>query len=308
MSPRSEIVTFDAAVGRLASRQRSLITHAQAAGLGATPAMIRTRLGTGRWVQVARGLYRLSGAHVTWHQRAVGACLLAGPGAVVSHRSAAVIWGVSGFRPGPLEITVPHGHSGRNALAAVHRTLDLPRGDRAVHEHIPLTRPARTLLDLAGRVGPNLLVEGVDDVLCRRLVTLDHLRRRLDECGKRHGTKALRTILDAWRPDGIPANVAEMRIGRLLLDAGYTGFVPQYEILHEGEFVARVDLGNPRPRVAIELDSFRWHAGRGPFRSDRVRTNRIVAAGWRLLRATPEDVTDGRELVRAVRQVTAVAA
>jgi hypothetical protein len=304
----SAILAFDAAAARLASRQRSLITHEQAFGLGATPAMVHTRLATGRWVLVARGLYRVNGSPVTWHQRTLGACLLAGPAAVVSHRSAAVIWGLSGFRPGPLEITVPPGQSTRNALAAVHRSIYLPRGDRTVHDRIPVTRPARTVLDLAGRVSPELLEEGVDDGLCRRLVTLDDLQRRLDQCGKRHGTTTLRAILQAWNVDGMPANVAEMRIARLLLDAGYTGFVPQYEIFHGGEFVARVDLGDPEPKIAVETDSFRWHAGRGPFRSDRVRGNRIAAAGWTVLRATPEDAADGRELLRSLGRILAVAA
>jgi hypothetical protein len=301
------ILSFDASVARLASRQRSLISHGQAVGLGATPAMVHTRLAAGRWVLVARGLYRVNGSPVTWHQRALGACLLAGPGAVVSHRSAAVIWGLSGFRPGPLEITVPPGRSARNALAAVHRSIDLPRGDRTVHDRIPVTRPARTVIDVAGRVSPELLEEGVDDALCRRLVTLDDLQWRLDR-GKRHGTTTLRAILEAWNAGGMPANVAEMRIARLLADAGYTGFVPQFEIFHHGEFVARVDLGDPGPRVAIETDSFRWHAGRGPFRSDRVRGNRIAAAGWTVLRATPEDAADGRELLRSLGAVLAVAA
>jgi len=302
------ILTFDAAVARLASRQRSLITHAQVVGLGASPAMIHTRLVTGRWVQVARGLYRVGGAPVTWHQRALGACLLAGPAAVASHRSAAVIWGLSRFRAGPLEITVPPGRSSRNPLAVVHRSVELPRADRTTHDRVPVTRPVRTVLDLAGRLRPDLLEEAVDDVLCRRLARFDDLRRRLEDAGPRRGTIALRTILEAWNPDGVPANVAEMRILRLLLDAGFTGFVPQHEIHHDGELVARVDLGDPPTRVAIELDSFRWHAGRGPFRSDRVRGNRIAAAGWTLLRAVPEDALDGRELLRAVRRLVPAAA
>ncbi len=118
----------------------------------------------------------------------------------------------------------------------------------------------------------------------------------------------MRAILEAWNPERTAANVAEMRIARGLVEAGFTGFVPQYEIFHEGGFVARIDLGDPSPKVAIELDSFRWHAGRGPFRSDRVRGNRIVAAGWTLLRATPEDAADGRELLRAVRRLIPEAA
>ncbi|MDQ3895961.1 MAG: hypothetical protein M3326_01715, partial [Actinomycetota bacterium] len=68
--------------------------------------------------------------------------------------------------------------------------------------------------------------------------------------------------------------------------------VRQHEIRHQGGFVARVDLAYPDDRLAIELDGFRWHAGRGPFRSDRLRRNRIEAAGWRLLETAPDDVAE----------------
>ncbi len=233
---------------------------------------------------------------------------MAGPGAVVSHRSAAVVWGVSGFRPGPLEITVPAGRSGRNSLARVHRSDRLPARDSTTRQRIPVTRPARTIVDLAGRVGPELLEEAVDDVLCRRLVPLDKLRRRADELGRRRGSRALRTVLEAWTPGALPAGVAEMRIVRRLLAAGLPEPERQHEIRQDGELVARVDLAYPAERVAIELDSFRWHAGRGPFRSDRVRGNRIEAAGWRVLRATPEDAELGHGLVRAARALVRVAA
>ncbi|MEA2716660.1 MAG: hypothetical protein QOI99_977 [Actinomycetota bacterium] len=300
--------SFDAAVARLASRQRSLITHAQVVGLGGTPAMIHTRLASGRWILVGRGIYRLGGAPVTWHQRALAACLVAGPGAVVSHRSAAVVWGVSGFRPGPLEITVPEGRSTRNVLATVHRSADIPRADRTKRDGIPVTAGARMLVDLAGRVTPELVEEAVDDVLCRRLATLEAVVRRVDRLGHRRGLEALRSVLQAWNGEGVPANVAEMGIVRVLLGAGLPPPVRQQEIFDAGELVARVDLAYPQAKLAIELDSFRWHAGRGPFRSDRVRGNRIAALGWRVLRATPEDVSDGRELVRAARGMLSVAA
>jgi hypothetical protein len=302
------IETFDALVARVAGRQRGLITHAQVVGLGATQAMIHTRLATGRWALVARGLYRLGGAPVTWHQRALGACLLSGPGAVVSHRSAAVIWGVSGFRAGALEISVPQQRSGRNALAVVHRPLELPRSDRTTRDRVPVTRPVRLLADLAARVSPELLEEAVDDLLCRRLVELEKVVRRVDASASRRGIDVLRRILRAWDGEGVPANVAEMRIVRVLVDAGLPPPVRQYEIWVDGVLVARVDLAYPWARLALELDSFRWHAGRGPFRSDRVRGNRIAAAGWGVLRATPEDAADGRELVGTVGRMLSVAA
>ncbi len=97
-------------------------------------------------------------------------------------------------------------------------------------------------------------------------------------------------MLEAWNGEVLPAGVAEMRVVRGLLAAGLPEPVRQHEILHDGLFVARVDLAYPEHRLALELDGFRWHAGRGPFRSDRLRRNRVETAGWRLLEAAPEDV------------------
>ncbi len=302
------LATLEVVISRLAARQHGLVSRAQVLGLGATVAMIEHRLATGRWIRVGGGVYRLAGVPVTWRQRALAACLIAGPQAFVSHRTAAALWGFSGFRPGPLELTVAAGRSARNSLATVHRSVHLPPADLTVHDRIPVTRPLRTLLDLASRVRPELLEEAVDDVLCRRMVELDKLVRRLDSSASRRGMTVLRAILDMWDGEGVPANVAEMRIVRVLVDAGLPPPVRQYEIWVDGELIARVDLAYPWARLAIELDSFRWHAGRGPFRSDRLRDIRLAAVGWRVLRATPEDASDGRELVAAARRILSVAA
>lgn len=102
----------------------------------------------------------------------------------------------------------------------------------------------------------------------------------------------MREVLAAWNGDGVAEGAAEMRVVRGLLAAGLPAPVRQHEIWHNGVFLARVDLAYPPFRLAMELDGFRWHAGRGPFRSDRLRRNRIEAAGWRLLEAAPEDVDD----------------
>jgi very-short-patch-repair endonuclease len=275
---------MDAAIARIAVRQHGLLLRSQALGAGATDSKIETRLATGRWVLVARGLYRLSGVPVTWKQRALAACLVSGTGAVVSHRSAAVLWGVSGFRPGRIEITVPPGRSNRNALARVHRSAV----DGTRRDGIPVTRPARMVMDLAGVVGSDMLEEAVDDVLCRRLCRLDELTAPRG----RRGSAVLRAVLDAWNGDALPDGVAEMRVVRRLLDVGLPQPARQHEIHHKGQFVARVDLAYPDDRLAIELDGFRWHAGRGPFRSDRLRRNRIEAAGWRLLETAPDDIAE----------------
>src|SRR4051794_16156230 len=199
---------MDAEVARVAGRQHSLVLREQALACGLTDRMIHRRGTTGRWVLVAPGLYRIAGVPVTWHQRALAACLVSGSGAVVSHRAAAVVWGVSGFRPGPLDITVPLGRSGRNTLARVHRST--VEGVR--REGIPVTPPSRLVLDLAGAVSGDALEEAVDDVLCRRLCRLDEL-----DGGR---SRALRAVLEAWAGDGLPDGAAEMRVVRRLLAAG----------------------------------------------------------------------------------------
>jgi predicted transcriptional regulator of viral defense system len=127
---------MDAAIAHLALRQHGLLLRAQVLDVGVTDAMIDHRIRSGRWARVCAGLYRLAGVPVSWRQRALAACLVAGPGAVVSHRSAAVLWGLSGFRPGPIEITVPNGHSVRSPLARVHRTAEVSRVVRTgCHSH-----------------------------------------------------------------------------------------------------------------------------------------------------------------------------
>ena len=273
---------MDADIARVASRQHGLFLRSQATAVGATESKIETRLTTGRWVLVSRGVYRIAGVPVTWKQRALAACMVSGPEAVVSHRSAAVLWGVSGFRPGPIDVTVPPGRSNRSPLARVHRSA--VEGIR--RDGIPVTRPARMLADLAAVVGADALEEAVDDVLCRRLCRLDELTAPVG----RRGTGALRAVLDAWNGDAVPDGVAEMRVVRRLLAVGLPQPFRQHEIHDRGQFVARVDLVYPDHRLAIELDGFRWHAGRGPFRSDRLRRNRIEAAGWRLLETAPDDI------------------
>ena len=277
---------MDALIARIAAGQHGLFLRQDALAVGMTDAQIEYRVRTGRWVRVTPGVYRLAGVPVTWNQRALSACLAAGDKAVISHRSAAVVWGLSGFRPGRIELTVPDGRSVRSRLATVHRSADLL--SPAKRYGLPVTRPSRTILDLAGVVNGDLLEEAVDDVLCRRLCRLDELVA----APRRRGSGALREVLSAWNGDGIAEGVAEMRVVRALLAEGLPAPVRQYEIWVNGVFIARVDLAYPPIRLAMELDGFRWHAGRRRFRSDRMRRNRVEAAGWRLLEAAPEDIDD----------------
>lgn len=299
-------IDLDQIVHRLAARQYGLITRTQALELGYTSAMIVGRLRSRRWVRVVAGVYRLAGTTVSWHQRAMAACLDAGLPVAVSHRSAAVLLGASGVRQGPIEISVPESRRGPSGVARVHRVRALERSDITRVAGISVTKPARTLIDVASVVSPAVLEEVVDDFLCRRLVSLDRLERRVSDLGGRGkvGIGVLRTILAAWTTGPLPATVAEMRVIRCLLSRGLPQPARQHEIFRRGKLLARVDLAYPEASLAIELDSFRWHGGRRPFDSDRARRNRVEGAGWHVLQATPDAIeSGGSDLCAAVEQL-----
>lgn len=237
-----------------------------------------------------RACMALAGVPATWRQRALAACLIGGPGAVMSHRSAAVLWGVSGFRPGPLEITVPASRSSRHPFALAHRS-DVAIRDRTVRDRVPVSRAGRMLVELSGVVSGSALEEAVDDVLCRRLVALDELVRRATGMGNRRGRRALRAVLGAWNAEALPDGVAEMRIVRQLLAAGLPEPVRQHETMStDGSWPGSIWLtrsgGWPwRSRFPLASRSPAVPQRSHPGQPDRGR-------GWRLLRAAPEDGAD----------------
>jgi hypothetical protein len=282
----------DGAAARVMARQHSLITLEQARVAGLSEGMVHERVRAGAWSRFGGGVYGAAGVERTWTQKAVAACLIAGPGAVVSGRSAAVVWELSGFRPGPLHILVPDGRSTRNALARVHRTKDLPMRDVTTRHGLPVTRPARTLFDLTADVPRHVLEEAVDDALCRRLTTLAEVEARLDDLsGPGRSSRNLKLVLAPWEPGPLPANVREMRVLRALLARG----VPRPERQHvirdaRGRFVGRADLAWPAARVLLETHSLRWHATPGGLARDEVREARLTGAGWLVLWCEPPDI------------------
>ena len=138
----------DARVAALAAKQHGLLTRTQATGLGATRSMIQYRIGTRRWDQVAADVFRIVGSPLTWRQDLLAAVLAWGPGSAASHRAAAPIFSMSGFSPGRIELTVPRSRKRTHGKGTVHRH-PLFRSDVTTVDGIPVTTPARTLIDLA---------------------------------------------------------------------------------------------------------------------------------------------------------------
>ena len=272
-------------MGRLAAEQHGVFTREQARACGLTEGRIRMRLESGRWERLHSAVYRLAGARATPRQALLTACLWGGPGATVSHRSAAALHRLPGG-PAGVEITVTRGRLLRDPSILAHRTGPLPTVDVTDVDGIPVTTVARTLVDLAAVLPPEALEEALDAALSAGRVPRPRLVWRLDELAAkgRPGVEVLRSLLEARAPAApVPASVLETRLGRVLVGSGLPAPVWGHEVRAAGRLMV-LDCAYPRVRLTVEGDGWQSHSGRAQWEDDLARQNLLVAAGWTVLR------------------------
>lgn len=279
-------------LARLASTQHGLVERAAVLAAGVTASTLQRWLKAGR-LQVAHpGVYRLAGAPVTWAQQVLAAVLASGVRAAASHRSAARLWGLLDGDE-VVEISVPRRQVRHLRGVVVHRSLDLASAPAVARSRIPTTDPMRTLIDLGAVVGAAQVEQAFNRALETRLLTAPAVQRRLDLLGRRGrvGAGVLRSVLDD-RALGAEQSDSELecRMASVLRRGGLPPAVFQYEVRHDGCFVARIDFAYPDLRLAIEVDGFEKHSTPAAFQSDLDRQNRLVELGWNVLRFTWNDV------------------
>ena len=282
----------DRSIARLAAKQNGVFSRKQALHLGATRGVIEHRLRSGRWERLTRDVFVVAGSPSTWLRSLTAAILAWGDDVAASHRAAAAIRGLLGCSPGAIEVTVPRGRR-RDGPGLVHR-IPLDRIDFTIVHGIPVTTPARTLIDLTSVLPSTSVEEILDDTVARGMVSLPLLRRRFEALARpgRPGTAAMRRLLTSRDPAiATPTNVFERRLMRLLLRAGLPLPASQFEVRAAGRLIAVPDFAYPDLKLAIEADGYRWHAGRSRWDSDRARHNRLTLLGWRLIHVTWTDLT-----------------
>lgn len=179
----------------------------------------------------------------------------------------------------------------------------IPPEDITTIDGIPVTKPARTLLDLA-TVEPVEVVERcLDDALRRRLVSLPFLERWLQGNKRHRGARILQRLIDTRATIGVTESPLEAEVLKLLRHRGLPIPMLQYDVRDGDRFLGRVDFAYPEELVAIEADGFRYHDGRSEFDDQRARGNQIEAAGWRVLRITSKHLAEHpEEVVEWVRR------
>lgn len=288
----------------LSHKQHGLMTHAQAISAGMNRMAISRLVRSGAWQLVRPRVFRRKATSQTEDQALMAVCLWLGEGVVVSHRSAARLYGLK-VDPGEPEVTSPPRFRGELAGVIVHRTRSMDDADRRVRRAIPVTSAARTLIDLASCLAEEELAIVVEEAWRKQLAAPDWVARRLAELstqGRRTGALA-EILADCRRRERPLESALEVRMWRLLKRSKLPLPVCGLEFRDDFGPPGRIDLAFPTQRLALECDGYEFHGTRESFERDRVRTARLVALGWRVMPVTWRQLDEQRDnVVERLRQ------
>jgi very-short-patch-repair endonuclease len=287
----------DAAIAMLAVRQGGVVEHGQLRVLGLSSSGIGRRVDCGRLHRLHRGVYAVGHPQVGKVGRRWAAVLACGADAVLSHSSAAAAWDLAG-EGGVTHVTV--GLGGRKAPAGIrlHRTrVGSPEEVTSV-DGLPVTTPARTLLDLAGSgLRDQRLERIVDRAELLRLVDFAELRATAST--GRRGSPSLNAVLSRYAVGPVDTRSRLEEIVYELCDEQRLPR-PNVNTVIEGDVR---DFAWPQWRLVVEADSYRWHRSPSALDQDRARDVPLVLAGWRVLRFTWDQVTRRRAwVIRTLRR------
>lgn len=279
------------AIGSLAERQHGVVTRAQLSELGLNRGSITHRIELGWLCPVHRGVYTIGHRLLTQEGRWMAAVLACGPGTVVSHHSAAALWGIR--QSSRIEVTTRAGHPRRNGIT-VHRS-PLRADERTTHRGIPTTTVPRTLLDLSAVVRRDTLRSALRQAEQLRLTDPLSLNDLAERYPRRPGLAAIRALLEEASVGArIIRSELEERFQAFLVNAGLP--LPKTNQLVEGY---EVDCVWPEQRLIVELDGRAAHDTSHAFERDRERDRALAAAGWRVIRITWRQLEEEPHLVEA---------
>jgi Transcriptional regulator, AbiEi antitoxin len=207
----------DQLVSRRAAQQWSVLSLAELAECGLSRDLVLIRVKKGWLHPLYRGVYAVGHPGVTLQGRFLAAVKSLGGDAVLSHFSAAALWGFLEWDGRHPEVTVPRKGIGHHSGVRVHCSSMLERRDVMRHEDIPITAPARTLVDLAAVVNEKVLRAAVRRALGLRRIGIRQLIGAARRLGPRRGSARLNHVLEAAAPT---RSELEDVVLDLILDAG----------------------------------------------------------------------------------------
>jgi very-short-patch-repair endonuclease len=272
------------ALWALAREQHWTVARWQLLDLGFSRHWIDHRIAAGRLHPLRHGVYAVGRPHVTPYGRWMAAVLACGPTAVLSHDSAAALWGIRRGGANRFEVSVLSERKRGPKGIAVHRRPGL-RPDEVTRSHgIPVTTPIRTLIDIAVRLDREPLEAAINEADKLDLCDPEELRSALDGVAGQLGVRALRTVLDR-RTFTLTDSELERRFLRIVRGMGLAE--PATGVWVNG---FKVDFHWPDLGLVVETDGLRFHRTPAEQARDRVRDQRHTAAGLTPLRFTRAQV------------------
>jgi very-short-patch-repair endonuclease len=271
----------DRALVAIAARQHGVVSVADVAAAGIGRGGLAHRVANGRLRRLHRGVF-LVGPLQALRTSEMAAVLAVG--GVLSHRSAASVLGI-GAPPAEVDVTLTRNARRRDGVR-VHRTARLGPGDVWWRDGLPITSPARTLIDLAAVLTRVELARAVEEAQVRRLVTVAGLAARLaDERGP--AAAILRAELHRGHEPSLTRSEAEAAFLRLVREARLPHPETNVRIAgYEVDFLWRAQ------RLVVEVDGYAYHGTREAFERDRRKDAALQAHGLRTTRATYRQITE----------------
>lgn len=275
-----------AVCAELAGRQHGVVHRGQLLAAGLTPEKIKGMARSGALHRLHRGVYAVGHLALPPFAHEQAAILACGEPSLISSRSALYLWGLAA-RPSDVHV-IALGHHCRKRVG-IHLRLLAAIDDRDVRRRhgLPLTSPARSLIDLAATAGPVELEDLVAGARVRRLVGEGELEAALARAGKARGAAAMRRFLAEEGGSDMTRSIAERRFRRCLRQAE----LPQPKTNRK---VAgyEVDFLWEAEKVAVEVDGWRFHGHRRAFERDRRKDMILTGAGYLVIRVTWRQFTE----------------
>ncbi len=295
-APAPAAATGWKAVGCLATRQHGWIHRSQLRAAGLDREAVRHAVRTGRLFPRRGELFLVGHEYLAAKADLAAALLVAGPGAVLSHRSAAAEWGLFEWS-GSVEVTARvHRRTTRNVK--LHRAGLDARRDVTRRHGLPVTSLLRTIVDCAAVMTEPELERSINEAAIKGWLHARNVAALLAMVRGRRGARRLRRVVEARdRSKGWTRSTLERAFADVVRAAG----LPPYErggLVDIGDDDFReCDVTWRARRVMVELDFLPIHeTGRVPYR-DRRRDRRLAAAGWTVIRITGDDLTHHRDEV-----------
>ncbi len=235
------------------------------------------------WIEIRPGVYAVAGAPQSWEQMVLAAVLSTGPDSYASHQSAAHLWGIRQIRQ-PESIEVVREIECKTRLAGVigRRSKELFDADLRARHGIPSVAPHRALVDVAHSMNHAQLGRALDDLVRRKVCTLDDVRRCVDRLhpGPGRPLKGMHRVLaERWPGYHAGDSDLETRAVRAIARAGLPVPKQQHRMRLAGKRV-RIDLAYPDLKIAIEVDSWEYHGQRSAFDCDHIRRDELILLQW----------------------------